>query len=174
MKNLTGVALLPFLLCGVFVSHSVYAADPVSITVTGNIVASPCTIDPESVSRKVPLGDIQAADMANAGSASPWTNFNIKVINCPAGTSYVTATFSGAASEDNPDIAYQNTGTATNVAVELQGTGGEPFGNGKNFKLPISASKDATWNLQARAYTSKGGVTPGTISSVITMSFTYN
>lgn len=177
MKRLKVIGLVPVMCCALL-SQGAYAedpaGDPVSITVTGNIVASPCKIDPDSVSKEVKLGDIQAADMADAGSGSDWVDFTIKVTDCPAGTSSVTATFKGTADTDSPDSAYHNTGDATNVAVQLQGVGGEPFGNGKTFQLPVSASKDATWNLQTRAYTAKGGVAPGSISSVITMSFTYN
>ena len=158
------------------VSHLVFAEDaPTTINVTGTVVASPCTVDPESVTKSVPLGDIQSADMNAAGSASPWTGFTIRVMNCPAGTSSVTSTFHGTADPDDPDSGYVNTGTASNVSVEIRGTGGQPFGNDKTITLPISASShDVTWNLQARAYSKNGGVSPGSISSATTVSFTYN
>lgn len=154
--------------------HSALAdGDPVTITVTGNIVASPCQVDPDSVAKTIDLGDIQAADLNAAGSNSTWKTFSITVNNCPAGTSGVTATFNGTPDTDTPDSAYENVGTASNVAVELTGTGGQPFGNGKSFKLDI-ANGSATWNLQTRVLSAKGGVTPGTVKSVITMSFAYN
>lgn len=174
MKYIKRVAWIPTLFFAM-VSYSAFAAgDPVTITVTGNIVASPCGVDPESVAKNVDLGDIQAADMAAAGSASPWASFTISLINCPAGTTSVVATFNGTSDPDDMDEGYLNTGTATNVDVQLEGSGGDHFGNGKTFYSTIGADRAITYNLRARAHSAKGGVMPGTVSSVITMSFTYN
>jgi len=67
-------------------------------------------------------------------------------------------------------------GTATNVAVQLEGKSEEPYGNGKTSTINFADATDGkpTWDLQTRAFSKSGGVTPGTISSVITMSFAYN
>ncbi|ELV2798029.1 type 1 fimbrial protein [Enterobacter ludwigii] len=158
--------------------HSVFADDPVTITVTGNVVASPCEVSAESKTMNIDLGggkDLQTADLNAAGAFSPWVPFSIVLQNCPAGTSSVTATFAGTADSADPETLYTNTGTATNVAVQLEGEASEPYGNGKTAKIDISSPSDKpTWNLQTRAFSKNGGVTPGTINSVITMSFAYN
>lgn len=173
MKRLKLIGLVPVMLCGLL-SHGVYAADAVTINVTGNIVASPCTVDPDSVTKSVPLGDIQAASMNEAGSGSEWVDFDIKLINCPAGTTSVTATFSGTADTDSPADSYANTGTATKVAVQLETSDTEePLGNGKTSDVDVSSDKTATWGLQTRAFSTAGSVTPGTIASVISVNFTY-
>ncbi|MGN7790333.1 fimbrial protein [Enterobacter sp. 22452] len=149
------------------------AADNVAINVTGKVVASPCTVtSPADI--PVDLGqNIQASSLATAGAASDWTAFQITLGSCPAGTTKATITFSGTPDGDNPADQYKNTGTATNVAVQLQGSGGDQFGNGKSFTGVILSDHTYTYNLKARAYSNAGGVTPGTISAVIVATFTY-
>ncbi|HDS6850942.1 TPA: type 1 fimbrial protein [Enterobacter cancerogenus] len=155
-----------------------FASDPVTINVTGNVVASPCEISAESKTMNIDLGggkDLQTADLNAAGAASAWVPFSIVLENCPAGTTSVTASFAGTADSADPETLYTNTGTATNVAVQLEGEANEPYGNGKTSKIDIAGTTDKpTWKLQTRAFSKNGGVTPGTINSVITMSFAYN
>jgi minor fimbrial subunit len=67
---------------------------------------------------------------------------------------------------------YQNTGTASPVAIQLQANDGVPLGNGKSLTANISEQR-YTWRLRARIYSEQGQVTPGTINSAITISMTY-
>ncbi|EPR0409945.1 fimbrial protein [Enterobacter asburiae] len=162
--------------------HSTFAADPVQITVTGNIVASPCTIDDGSLSKAVPLGDLQSADLNTAGSSSPWIPIEVVFKSCPAGTSTITATFHGTADAGDPNTLYSNTAVdagedkaAKNIAVQLEGLADEPYGNGKTATIDIAtAGATPTFKMHTRAFSKDGGATPGKISSVITMSFAYN
>lgn len=169
---------LSLLIVTVLTQAAFASTDPAQIQVTGTVNASPCEIDESSVSPvNVNLGDdLQTADLNQAGSSSEWVPVTIALKNCPAGTSSVTATFSGTADAADPETLYTNTGTATNVAVQLEGLTSEPYGNGKTSTLQIADATDGkpTWKLQTRAFSKAGGVTPGTISSVITMSFAYN
>ncbi|SNY71426.1 fimbrial protein [Enterobacter sp. CC120223-11] len=158
-------------------SHAALA-DPVTLNITGNIVASPCEISSDSVTKTIDLGGgspIQASTLQTAGSATPWVTFTIGLVNCPAGTTKATIQFHGTPDTDNPADMYKNSGTAGNIAVQLQGTGGDQFGDGKSFTgiLPGTSGATYTYNLRARAYTQNGGVTPGTISAVVTVTFTY-
>lgn len=157
--------------------QTAFAGDPVQIEVTGTVVASPCEVDDSNVGTvPVSLGELQSAALNAAGSASDWVPVNISLKNCPAGTSSVTATFTGTPDEADVESLYANTGDAQNVAVQLEGIAGEKYGNGKTATLQIADAVDGkpTWNLQTRAFSKNGGVTPGSISSVITMSFAYN
>lgn len=164
------------LACCLSCLQRVYAdGDPVTITVTGKIVASPCEVDPTSQAQTVNLNDIEAADLSAAGSYSDWVPFSISLINCPAGTTSVTATFTGTADSNDPSSSYVNVGTAQNVAVQLETSSGETkLGNGSTSTVSVNSSNVAQWGLHTRAYSFKGGVTPGTIKSVITVSFAYN
>lgn len=164
--------LLPVLL----VSFAVKAA-PVTINITGKIVAAACIID-NSGSYSIDLGQtISAATMNAANSSSSWVTKNITLSNCPAGTSSVTATFSGTADSNNSAMYANATGTgySQNVAVQLQNqTAATNVGNGATMSATIDASRNATFPLQARAYSTPGGTTVGNISTVVLMNFTYN
>lgn len=151
----------------------VNAADPVTLNITGNVVASPCEVSGDSVNKSIDLGqNIQASSLQTAGSSTGWVNFTVDVINCPAGTTRSIMTMHGTADASNPADMYQSTGTAKNVAVQLQGQAGEVMGNGKTMTGTIASGKYA-YKLRARAFTQNGSVLPGTISSVVTATFTY-
>ncbi|MGU3523329.1 fimbrial protein [Enterobacteriaceae bacterium C23F] len=156
-------------------SGAVFAGDPVTLNITGNVVASPCEISSDSITKTIDLGNgspLQAGSFQTAGSASDWVSFKINLINCPASTTKATIQFHGTPDADNPADMYKNTGTATGVAVQLQGSGGDQFGDGKSFTGTI-ANNAYTYNLRARAYSQNGNVTSGTISAVVTTTFTY-
>lgn len=159
--------------------HIAQAADPVALNITGNVIASPCEVSSASKNMNIDLGngtDLQTSSLNAAGSSSPWVQFSVGLENCPAGTSSVTATFHGTSDPADPETLYSNTGTATNVAVQLESEASEPYGDGKTSTIDIASAPDGkpTWKLQTRAFTKNGGVTPGTINSVITVSFVYN
>ncbi|WP_426448831.1 fimbrial protein [Siccibacter colletis] len=151
-------------------------ADPVSINVTGNIIAAPCEVSSDSINKTIALdggNGFQATDFQAAGAASSWVTFDITLKNCPEGTTATIITFSGTPDSDHPEDMYANSGTAKNVAVQLQGSGGHQFGNGKSFTNHAISDGISPFHLKTRAYTNKGGVTPGTIQAVVTANFTY-
>ncbi|HGM5490687.1 TPA: fimbrial protein [Serratia fonticola] len=149
-------------------------ATDVTININGRVIASPCTVD-GAQSVNVDLGqNIEAASLSTAGSSSEWSSFNLNLKNCPASTSNVTATFSGTADSTSPNY-YRNTGTATGVAVQLfKANSSTSLGNGSTFVSAVNATAHtATFPLAARAYTATGNVMPGTIASVVQVTFTY-
>lgn len=151
-----------------------YAADPVTLNITGNVVASPCVISSDSVTKAVDLGqNIQASDLQTGGSFTNWTTFTINLTSCPAGTTKAIMTMHGAADTSNPNDMYLSAGTAQNVSVELQSQAADLLGDGKSI-TGIIANNAYSYQLRARAYTQNGNVTPGTIVSTVTASFVYN
>ncbi|WP_415343674.1 fimbrial protein [Enterobacter hormaechei] len=155
------------------VSHGSFAGDPVTLNITGNVIASPCQVSSDSITKSVDLGqNIQASSLQTAGSATEWVNFDINLNSCPAGTTKAIMTMHGTADPANPGDMYRSTGTATNLAVQLQSQAGEQLGDTKTLSGTI-ASNAYTYKLRARAYTQNGGVTPGSISSVVTATFVY-
>ena len=126
----------------------------------------------------IPLSttDLQTADLNAANSASDWVPFNVTLQDCPPGTTSVTATFHGTPDPADPETLYLNTGDAENVGVQLETQAGAACGNGKTSTLDIASAVGGkpTWTLQTRAYSKAGGVTPGLINAVVTMSLTYN
>ena len=154
-------------------SLNTYAGDPVTLNITGNVIASPCQVSSDSITKSVDLGqNIQASSLQTAGAATDWVNFDINLNSCPAGTTKAIMTMHGTADLFNPADMYRNTGTATNLAVQVQSQAGDQLGDTKTISGTI-ASNAYTYKLRARAYTQNGGVMPGSISSVVTATFEY-
>ncbi|MCN4579393.1 S-fimbrial adhesin minor subunit SfaS [Escherichia coli] len=147
------------------IAFSAQAVDT-TITVTGNVLQRTCNV-PENVD--VSLGNLYVSDFPNAGSGSPWVNFDLSLTGCQ-NMNTVRATFSGTA---DGQTYYANTGNAGGIKIEIQDRDGSnaSYHNGM-FKTLNVQNNNATFNLKARAV-SKGQVTPGNISSVITVTYTY-
>ena len=94
---------------------SAQAGDPVTLNITGNVIASPCQVSSDSITKSVDLGqNIRASSLQTAGAATDWVNFDINLNSCPAGTTKAIMTMHGTADLNNPADMYRNTGTATN------------------------------------------------------------
>lgn len=107
-------------------NNTALAGDTVSLSVTGNVLAAPCDIRSDSVTKTVDLGDgapVQAGLLQTPGSATKWIPFTLGLVNCPGGTTKATIEFSGKPDAVNPEDLYENTGTAGNIAIQLQGAG---------------------------------------------------
>ncbi|WP_035891522.1 fimbrial protein [Siccibacter colletis] len=146
-----------------------------TMTFTASVVASPCTVSSESITKTIALDDgngLQTKDLQSAGATSKWVDFNISLTDCPAGTSRVTATFNGTEDSDDPAY-YKNSGTAKNIAVQLDSKGGALIlSNGKSYIVDITTGATEI-PLSARTITTNGGVTPGTVQTVVTANLTY-
>lgn len=149
-------------------------ADPTQININGVVTASACTVENGATPVNVPLDPIGATNMATAGQTGAWKTFSLKLINCPVSTTVSTATFSGTPAGSDA-AKYTNTGTATNIEIELQNaTNSAVLSNGQTYVTNVdSATHQAVYNLQARAYTVEGSVMPGTIVGTVQASFTY-
>lgn len=157
------------------ISGNVIAADSVNVSVTGNIVASPCVFNGGNTSLDINLGNIQAPNMATPGSTSEPVPFSLLFTQCPAGTRSVTVSFTG-----NPDSVagtsyYKNSGSATNVAIAMsEAATGALKGTGTTITQTIAADRTATMAMQALVKSVTGGATPGSISAVVVMTMQYN
>ena len=160
-------------------SVSSYASDPVTINVTGKVVASPCTFDTANSSLNIDLGEKYSTDLANPVSAFTEKPFNLVMKDCPVGTTNVIATFSGTDAADLTNgNAFKNMGTATNMVIQVKPLAGTwdsvSFKSGSTMTSAVNTTaKTATFNLTTRAVTWTGGVSPGTVSASIVADFTY-
>ncbi len=112
MKKLSVLAAATIVL---LMNTSAQAGDPVTLNITGNVIASPCQVSSDSITKSVDLGqNIQASSLQTAGAATDWVNFDINLNSCPAGTTKAIMTMHGTADLNNPADMYRNTGTATN------------------------------------------------------------
>uniref|UniRef100_S0DGJ7 Putative fimbrial protein n=1 Tax=termite gut metagenome TaxID=433724 RepID=S0DGJ7_9ZZZZ len=173
MMNILKLSALSAWVLGSVLAITAVNADPVTLNITGNVVASPCQIASDSVTKSVNLGTaIQASNLQTAASSSDWVNFTIDLVSCPAGTTSATMTMHGTADTNSTGDLYKNTGTATNVAVQVQTQAGGQMGDGKTLTGTI-ANNAYSYTMRARAYSAKGGVMPGSISAVVTATFVY-
>jgi minor fimbrial subunit len=156
--------------------YNVAMAGPTQLNITGRVIASPCVVNNNNSELNIDLGEtIQANTLATAGAGTTPKAFNLSLTDCPLGTNNVKVTFSGTAAAAPQTNMYLNTGVATPLAIELsqQGTG-TILGNASSLTQAVQADKSVTYALSARAVTSTGGVTPGTILAAIQADFTYN
>ncbi|ELW1645793.1 type 1 fimbrial protein [Enterobacter oligotrophicus] len=154
---------------------NVYAADGVNVSVTGNIVASPCVFNGGNSNLDVNLGNIQAINMATPGSTSDPVTFNFVFTHCPVGTRTVTASFTGTPDPVAGADYYMNSGSATNVAVAMrERASGMLKGTGSSISQNIAADRTATMPMQALVKSVSGGVAPGSISAVVMVTLQYN
>lgn len=164
---------LAFAMMATVFSVSVYAADT-NINISGKVVAMPCIVNGGNSSLNVDLGDIPVNQLYNSGSSSAFKEFSLVLTNCPVGTSTVTATFSGTSDPVAGANYYKNTGTASNVAVAvIQPSTGILKGTGTTITQNVMFN-GVTYDLRAKAYSSAGRATPGTISATVVAAMTYN
>ena len=100
MKKLSVLAAATIVL---LMNTSAQAGDPVTLNITGNVIASPCQVSSDSITKSVDLGqNIQASSLQTAGAATDWVNFDINLNSCPAGTTKAIMTMHGTADLNNP------------------------------------------------------------------------
>lgn len=145
-----------------------------SISVSGNVVASPCTVDTDTVNKTVELGTVQRRDLQIAGEGGEWHDFDLLLTQCPSGTTKVTATLSGTADPIDA-TAWKNSGTSTNMALRIASRShSTTYAPGDSLGEPVNVStRSATFQLSARMFTPQGSAGPGTFQSVMNVDFTW-
>jgi minor fimbrial subunit len=150
-------------------------AESVTVNVTGNVIASPCTVDTGSVSQDVNFGQQIATKLNVVGTASDWQSFQVKLVNCPASTRKATVTFNGIAFATDTTL-YSNAGTATGVAIQMaqDNDKNQIQGNGSSMTVDVDATlHTATYALAGRLISPSHNSGAGTVNSIVQMSFTY-
>ncbi|EAX2646930.1 type 1 fimbrial protein [Salmonella enterica] len=164
------LALATLICSGLFSATS----QAVNIDITGTVVASPCVVNGGNDSLEVNLGDnIQADSLSAGGSSTGWKEFTLRLTACPASTSSFSVAFSGTT--DTDATKYLNTGSATNLALELTTQdSATTLSNGTSLENVTIPSGTHAYDLQLRTRAvSKGGVGPGTIVGQVQATFTY-
>lgn len=142
----------------------------ITVTVNGRVVVGSCT--PTFVSpTEIYLGNHYTYNMVTNGTG--WQLITLGLGNCPIGTTYITATFSGLEATD--PAYYKNEGTAENVIIELkEQVSGKNLNNGASIKTHIdNVKRYGVFILEVRALTKETSVTEGDIKSTITVTYSY-
>lgn len=160
---------IPMVLCG-----QAHASD-LTIHFNGKFIEPTCEWAAGDENRAVKFDDINVSQLQRPGLAGVKV-FSIGLVNCASGLSLANFTFSGTP-DPADNLRYQNTGTATGVAVELESADGQTIGaNGTNNarQSPI-AGGNASLNLQAGYWRlGTGALSSGTVSATATVVATYN
>lgn len=179
MKNTLWKSAGGLLLLAALSSTANAVGEQTVVKVTANVVASPCLVLSPDIT--IPLGNIEASTLESANTYTAWTDVKseamIKLASCPTGTTEVLMTFTGTPDPNGGVGSFLNadtgTGAATNVSVQLKPSGStDPIKNNEVMDIPIESGA-ALIPLSARLYSKSGGVTPGSVSSVINVAFTY-
>lgn len=150
--------------------------DAVMVNVSGRFIALPCEVSLETKNLKVDLtpgNTFHRSWLRDAGSAGPWVNFSLYLINCPKGTRQATLTISGTPENQGDEALFKNSGTAQRVSIQLNGLNGEKYGNGQSHTMTLM-DETYNWPLRARLFSVLGGATGGTVQTAVTMTFTYH
>lgn len=151
------------------------SADNVDIKVTGRIIAAPCVFNGGNSNMNIDLGNIQATNMFTPGSSSDPVSFNLLFTSCPPGTLSVTTRFSGTPDPEAGMNYYQNSGTATRVAIAMSdATTGVLMGNGSSITQNIAADRTAKMPMKTMVTSVAGRPTPGSIRAVVVLTMQYN
>lgn len=144
---------------------------------TGTILPPSCDIDSTTANQTVNLGSAPVASFAAIGSTANATAFSVNLLNCSAN---VTVTMNVGGTADTYPSVLKNTGTATQVGVQLLqassigATTGTPLTlNTAINKGTVGSSNTMTIPLVAQFYR-LGAVTAGSVAATATVTFTYN
>ncbi|WP_411754880.1 fimbrial protein [Serratia sp. (in: enterobacteria)] len=177
MKAIFKTTALCLALGGMGVSYSALAVDA-RIKITGTVKASPCTVDAVGGDVNVDLKEIKAHTLT-AGAGSPWEDFSLDLSDCPVSTTDVIATFTGTAADESADL-YKNAAAnpAGSVQIEMVDRSSpgvnRRLGSGSDMTVQVDhATNTATFPLRARAFSTHGGATPGSIEGVVQVALTY-
>lgn len=174
MKALKLILIFSGCLAAVIHAPQVSADAGTSLTLSGEVKASPCTVDAST--KAVNLGTYYVATMAEQGE---YVKFSVTLSNCPTGTSSVTATFSGDPDTSSPQWYYANTtitGAASGIHIELatDATTKTGLGNGKTMKVDVDDNRKAEFKLQTRVNKDNSTPTPGVIQTTVNITYEYS
>jgi type 1 fimbria pilin len=146
------------------------------VTFWGSIIDAPCSITPDTIDQRVPMGQISNKALANGGKSNPRT-FSIKLENCDVSAltdKTVTTTFSGVESSALPGyLAIAGTASGASIGITAD--------NGANIKLgdpaPVAKIQEGNNTLQFAAYLQGNGATaavvPGDFEAVANFTLAY-
>lgn len=175
-KNLAGVMLATIVVGGGMAVANAADQGHGTVTFTGSIIDSPCSITPDSIDQTVNLGQISNKALLKGGKSNP-RPFDIKLENCDVTglkDKTVTTTFTGTESTGLPGY-LAIVGTASGASIGITSN------DGQNIKLGDASSpikvQDGNNTLRFAAYLQGNGasavVVPGEFTSVANFTLAY-
>jgi major type 1 subunit fimbrin (pilin) len=153
----------------------VHATDG-TITFTGSIQATTCTVDTTSSELTVPLPAVQPSAFKNAGDTAGTSLIKINLSNC-TGEGTVLAGFESGATVDTTTGRLKNTATtgATGVQIQLlnKDFSAISIGDSATYKGEALSGSTTTLSYYAQYYATSNAVTAGNVQSSVTYSLAY-
>lgn len=145
------------------------AAQDLTVRFTGRFQPGTCNF---SISN-VDLGSYEGNSFTGS-TTTPWRRVTVTSSNCTTDITNIHMRFSGVADSNNSNyFAVRNT-TASGVAIEMiNGASQRVIPNVTTFDWSRAAI-GASYNLSARFVQTRPTLTAGTVSTPITIQFTYN
>lgn len=145
------------------------AAQDLTVRFTGRFQPGTCSFSVPNVD----LGTYQGS-IFTGSTTTPWRRVTVTSSNCTTDITTIHMSFSGVADGNNSNyFAIRNT-TASGVAIELvNGSSQRVVPNVTTFNWSRAAI-GASYDLNARFVQTRPTLTSGTVSTPITINFTYN
>ena len=159
-------------------SAAAHAADG-TITITGQITDRTCTVDSKSKDLAVALPTVSAVSLA-PGQTAGRTPFTISLTNCSEGGKVATYFEPGSTVDYDSGRLNNDTGTATNVQVQLLGDNNQVIpvlaktaGTQANSQeVTVTANGSAALNYYAEYY-AKAQATAGSVATSVKYTIVY-
>jgi major type 1 subunit fimbrin (pilin) len=177
-KNVTAAGVL---IASLAATPMVAQATDGTISFTGSLSNSTCTINGGTGSFSVALPVVSISSLGSAAATAGATPFSIKMTGCTGTSTSTTTYFESGAAINYANGRLKNTAAttpATNVEIELLNADNSVIDLSKAVgaqgvaAAPMSASS-STANFVARYYAS-AATTAGAVASTVNYSITYN
>ena len=158
------------------ISGAALAADG-TISFTGSVTDTACTVDAASANQTVKLGTVAASSFTAAGSTAAAARFSINLTGCPAAAKTASVRFDGLVSSGNSSLLSLSPGqTATNLGVglyQLDSSQLIPIGS-PTPSVPLTTSGTNTISFIAKYVAISTPVGVGTANANATFTVSYN
>lgn len=160
-------------------SATVAMADNGTITFNGLVIADTCatTLTGGASATAVTLPNVPTTALAATGNTAGQTPFSLSVAGCDAAaaTSGIRYTLTPSAYHTSNTSLLDNTGSATNVGVEiLEGATPIAFVGAAHQTPNVTLTSGAGSVSLAARYKATGAATAGTVTSVLGWTLVYN
>ena len=172
-KTLLSAALIAGFGIAAFAPQAAHADG--TINFTGKVVANTCTFSVAggTANGTVTLPVVFTSALTAAGAVAGATPFNIVVSNCDTNLTSVQELFSGT-NVSTTDGNLKNTGTATNVEVQLLTSTGTAINLNTNANSPVGTLTGGAVTLSYKAqYFATGVSTSGLVNTSVTYTTSY-
>ncbi|RUL64061.1 type 1 fimbrial protein [Dyella dinghuensis] len=152
--------------------HASAVAAQTQFDITGEIDPGTCQWAVGDDDRTITFDPIDAS-VLNANGSGNFQTFSLTLQNCAPGMTSATFVFGGTSDTSDP-LRFLNTGSAHGTAVELESADNLNIGaNGTNNSRTVPVIDNGAVIALRAGYWRVGAVTAGSVSSVATVSVTY-